>query len=207
MLRIDHVVYAVRDLDEAAERFRRDLGLDSTPGGRHPGWGTANRIVPLGEDYLELISVVDDDRAAGTAFGRSLLERSGAGDGWFAVCVAADDLEAVARRLDLEVSEGSRERPDGGVVRWRSAGLEDQRREPWMPFFIAWDVPPELHPGRARAGHGVKARGIASVEVGGDAAALDAWLGGKELPIRVTGDPEGIHSVALATPEGELVIR
>jgi hypothetical protein len=37
MLRIDHVVYAVRDLDDAAERFRRDHGLDSTPGGRHPG--------------------------------------------------------------------------------------------------------------------------------------------------------------------------
>jgi hypothetical protein len=207
VLRIDHVVYAVRDLDEAAERFRRDLGLDSAPGGRHPGWGTANRIVPLGEDYLELISVVDSDRAAGTTFGRSLLERSAAGDGWFAVCVAADDLEAVARRLDLEVSRGSRERPDGGAVRWRSAGLEDPRREPWMPFFIAWDVPPELHPGRARAGHGVKARGIASVEVGGDAAALDAWLGGQELPIRLTGDPDGIHSVTLATPEGELVIR
>jgi hypothetical protein len=206
VLRIDHVVYAVRDLDEAAERFRRDLGLDSTPGGRHPGWGTANRIVPLGEDYLELISVVDGDRAARTTFGRSLLERSAVGDGWFAVCVAADDLQAVARRLDLEVSMGSRERPDGSAVRWRSAGLEDPRREPWMPFFIAWDVPPELHPGRARAGHGVKARGIASVEVGGDVAALDAWLDGQELPIRVAGDPEGIHSVALATPEGELVI-
>lgn len=207
MLRIDHVVYAVRDLDEAAERFRRELGLDSTPGGRHPGWGTANRIVPLGEDYLELISVVDRDRAAGTAFGRSILERSAAGDGWFAVCIAADDLEAVARRLDLEVSGGSRDRPDGGVVRWRSAGLEYPGREPWMPFFIAWDVLPELHPGRARAGHGVKARGIASVEVGGDGAALDAWLGGEELPIRLTGGPEGIHSVALATDEGELVIR
>jgi catechol 2,3-dioxygenase-like lactoylglutathione lyase family enzyme len=207
VLRIDHVVYAVRDLDETAERFRRDLGLDSTPGGRHPGWGTANRIVPLGEDYLELISVVDGDRAAGTTFGRSLLERSAAGDGWFAVCVAADDLEAVAGRLDLEVSRGSRERQDGSVVRWRSAGLEDPRRQAWMPFFIAWDVAPELHPGRARAGHGVKARGIASVEVGGDPASLDAWLGGEELPIRVTGGTEGIRSVALATPEGELVIR
>jgi hypothetical protein len=150
---------------------------------------------------------VDGDRAAGTSLGRSLLERSAAGDGWLAICLAADDLEAVARRLDLEVSRGSRERPDGGVVRWRSAGLEDPRREPWMPFFIEWDVPPELHPGRARAGHGVKARGIASVEVGGDAAALDVWLGGQELPIRVAGDPGGIHSVALATPEGELVIR
>lgn len=76
-----------------------------------------------------------------------------------------------------------------------------------MPFFIAWDVTPEFHPGRARAGHGVKVRGIGRVEVGGDRAALDAWLGGEDLPIRTVDGPTGIRSVALATPEGELMIR
>jgi hypothetical protein len=30
MLRLDHVVYAVPDLDEAAVRFRQEYGLDST---------------------------------------------------------------------------------------------------------------------------------------------------------------------------------
>ncbi len=48
MYSIDHVVLAVSDLDEAAERLRRDHGLASVPGGVHPGWGTGNRIVPLG---------------------------------------------------------------------------------------------------------------------------------------------------------------
>jgi hypothetical protein len=45
VLRIDHAVYADRDLDAAAERFRRELGLDSIEGGHHGRWGTANRIV------------------------------------------------------------------------------------------------------------------------------------------------------------------
>ncbi len=207
MLRLDHVVYAVRDLDAAAVRFRETFGLDSSVGGRHEGWGTANRIVPLGDQYLELIGVVDPDEAARTGFGRSVLERTTAGDGWYAIAAASDDVVLIGERLGLEIDAGTRERPDGEVVRWRMAGLEDPRREPWMPFFLTWDIPAELHPGRGRAGHGVRAEGIAWVEIGGDEARLREWLGGDELPIRVTADPPGIRRVAIATAGGELVIE
>ena len=206
MLRLDHVVYAVRDLDEAAVRFRGEYGLDSTEGGRHERWGTANRIVPLGDQYLELVAAVDEPVAAETAFGKGVLERAARGGGWFTMAAVADDLDAVASRLGIEVDSGSRTRPDGQTVRWRMAGLDDQRREPWMPFFLTWDVPDELHPGRARAGHGVRATGLAWVEVGGDAERLRTWLGGDELPIRVSDGEPGIHRVAISTPDGELVI-
>lgn len=206
MFRIDHVVYAVRDLDEAAERFRRAFGLDSVAGGRHPGWGTANRIVPLGEAYVELIAVVDRAEAEASGFGRSILEGARAGDGWVTLAVSTGDLDETAARLGLEVEPGRRERPDGSQIRWRSAGLEDPRREPWMPFFLQWDVPAELHPGRTRAGHGLRVDGIARVDLGGDEARLRAWCGARPLPIRVTGGPRGIHAVALATADGELVI-
>jgi len=207
VLRLDHVVYAVPDLDEAAVRFRGEFGLDSTEGGRHERWGTANRIVPLGDQYLELVAAVDEPMAAETAFGRGVLERAARGGGWFTMAAVADDLDAVASRLGIEVGSGSRTRPDGQTVRWRMAGLDDQRREPWMPFFLTWDVPDELHPGRARAGHGVRATGLGRVEVGGDAERLRTWLGGDELPIRVTEGEPGIHRVAISTPDGELVIE
>jgi len=207
VLRLDHVVYAVRDLDEAAVRFRGEYGLDSTEGGRHERWGTANRIVPLGDQYLELVAAVDEPTAAETAFGRGVLERAAGGGGWFTIAAVADDLDAVASRLGIEVGSGSRTRPDGQTVRWRMAGLDDQRREPWMPFFLTWDVPDELHPGRARAGHGVRATGLAWVEVGGDAERLRTWLGGDELAIRVSDGEPGIHRVAISTPDGELVIE
>ena len=199
-------MYAAPDLDEAAVRFRKEFGLDSTEGGRHERWGTANRIVPLGDQYLELVAAVDGKMAAETAFGRGVLERAARGGGWFTIAAVADDLDAVATRLGLEVGTGSRTLPDGQTVRWRMAGLDDPRRESWMPFFITWDVPDELHPGRARAGHGVRATGLASVEVGGDAERLRTWLGGDELPIRVIDDEPGIHRVAISTPDGELVI-
>jgi len=207
MLRLDHVVFAVPDLDEVAVRFRERFGLDSTEGGRHERWGTANRIVPLGDQYLELVAVVDEAAAARTGFGRGVLERASAGGGWFTLAVVADDLDAVATRLGLEIGSGSRTRPDGEVLRWRSAGLDDPRREPWMPFFLAWDVPDEMHPGRARAGHGVRAHGIAWVEAGGDAERLREWLGGEELPIRVIEGEPGLLRVGVATPDREIVIE
>ena len=207
MLRVDHVVYAVRDLDDAAAGFREAYGLDSVAGGRHDRWGTANRIVPLGDDYVELVAAIDRDAAAASGFGRAVIERADAGGGWVTFAVATDDLDAIASRLGLEVTAGSRTKPDGTVLRWRGAGLDDPRREPSMPFFLAWDVPGELHPGRARAGHGVRARAIAWVEVGGDAERLRSWLGGEELPIRVTDGEPGIRRVAIATSDAELVIE
>jgi hypothetical protein len=207
MLRLDHVVYAVPDLDEAAVRFREAFGLDSTEGGRHERWGTANRIVPLGDQYVELVAAVDETAAARTGFGRGVLERASGGGGWFTVAVVAEDLDAVAARLGLEIGSGSRTRPDGETLRWRSAGLDDPRREPWMPFFLAWDVPAELHPGRARAGHGVRADGIAWVEVGGDAERLRDWLGGEELPIRVLEGEPGIRRIGLGASNCETVIE
>ena len=204
MLRLDHVVYAVRDLEDAAARWRTDHGLDSVAGGRHPRWGTANRIVPLGEDYVELIAIVDEVAAARSEFGRSLRSAVETGEGWFAVCVATDDLDAVAARLEAEVEPGERVRPDGEVVRWRR--VDPTGREPWLPFFIAWDVPPALHPGRARAGHGIRPDALAWVEVGGDAERLRSWLGGEDAPIRPADGPPGVRRVAIATADGELVI-
>jgi catechol 2,3-dioxygenase-like lactoylglutathione lyase family enzyme len=202
--RIDHVVYAVRDLDAAARRYRDEYGLSSIPGGRHPRWGTANRIVPLGATYLELLAVEDPSVAPDIA--RPLLEATEESDRWYSICVADDDLEATAARLGLEVRPGARTRPDGAEVRWRGAGFDDPNRPPWLPFFITWDVPDELLPGRAPAPpHPSGAVGIEAVEVGGDPAVLRAWLGDVALPIAVVGDEPGVRAVRLATDRGGVV--
>ncbi len=206
MLRLDHLGYAVRDLDAAAVRFREEFGLDSVVGGRHAGFGTANRIVPLGEQYIELVGVVDKIEAEGSAFGRSVLERTAEADGWLVIVAVTDDVEAEAARLGLEVQMGARTRPDGSEVRWRMTGLDAPAREPWMPFFMTWDIPDEQHPGSQRAGHGVRVEGLAWVEVGGDEEKLRTWLGGQELPIRVVDGSPGIVRAAVATAGGELVI-
>lgn len=55
---IDHLIVGVRDLEAARARYAR-LGFNTTPRGRHRGWGTANYCVMFGDDYLELLGVVD----------------------------------------------------------------------------------------------------------------------------------------------------
>lgn len=205
-MRIDHVVLAVRDLDAAADRLAREHGLATVPGGSHPGWGTANRLAPLGEDYVELLAVVDPEVARGTTLGRLLLERSAGGDAWFAVCLADDDIDATAARLELTVDDGERERPDGVVVRWRGAGIEDPRRTSGLPFFIAWRVEPGQHPGAGTLAQPCGATGIAWVEVAADPVAFDAWTGDAGVPVRLIAGEPAVLRVALATPSGDLVL-
>jgi Glyoxalase-like domain len=209
MLRIDHVVLAVRDLDASAERLWDEHGLRFVAGGRHPRWGTANMIAPLGSDYVELLGVVDQDAGSKTVLGAKLMELSADGDRWFSVCLADDDIDATAARLGLEVQPGARTRPDGTEVRWRGAGIEERGVDLWLPFFISWDVPAELHPGAAPANHRVEAEGIAWAEVGGDEARLRDWLGDADSSIRVVdGANRRVRAVGISLHEGsEIVLR
>src|SRR5436190_1349123 len=113
---IDHAVLGVRDLEVAGRRLQEQFGLGSVVGGAHAGWGTGNRIVPLGRDYIELMAVVDEDQASGSPVGRAVRERVAEGDRWLCWCVATDDLDGTAARLDLAVDAGSRLRPDGTTL-------------------------------------------------------------------------------------------
>jgi hypothetical protein len=208
MYEIDHVVLAVRDLEASAGRLWGEHGLRFSPGGRHPQWGTANMIAPLGNDYVELLSVVDEGVGSTSVLGRTLMELSADGDRWFSVCLADDDVDATATRLGLTVRPGARTRPDGSEVRWRGAGIEERGEELSLPFFISWDVPAALHPGAAPADHRVPAEGIAWAEVGGDEARLRDWLGGADVPIRVVGGDPRVYAVGIGLGDGsEIVLR
>lgn len=207
---IDHVIYAVDDLDAAgAVMFDRE-GLASVPGGRHEGWGTANRIVPLGESYLELITVVDVDEAERSDFGRAVrraLTQDPPLAGWV---VATDDIDGIAKRLDLQVEEKSREAGDGSTLSWRMAGLDRAAKTGALPFFVEWEMPPERHPGAANVRHEADPRGIAWVEVTTDEPDdLWEWLGdgARDLPVRLTDGDPALGAVAIETGGGEIVLR
>jgi hypothetical protein len=206
MLRVDHVVLAVRDLEASARRLWDEHGLRFVPGGRHPRWGTANMIAPLGRDYVELLGVVDPDVGAATVLGRTLTALTQDRDRWFSVCLADDDIERTAARLGLTVEAGARTRPDGVEVRWRGAGIEERGDELWLPFFIAWDVPPDLHPGAGPAEHRVPAEGIAWAEVGGDETRLREWLGGAAAPIRVVDGRPAVRAVGIRSADGREIV-
>lgn len=203
---IDHVLLVVDDLDRAAERLLEQHGLASVPGGRHVGQGTANRVVPLGRDYIELIGVVDEDEASASVLGRWVVDRRSGASRPGAWCVGARDLSSISARLGLSPIYMERTRPDGRTLSWHLAGLQEALAEPPLPFFISWLSPDEIHPGRTTAAHRVTPRGITGLEVAGERARINEWLGRHELPVSVVGGQHGVRGVTVATEAGDIVL-
>ncbi len=206
-LRVDHVVWAVDDLDAAAVRFRDEFGLGSVAGGSHPGWGTANRIVPLGSEYLELVAVVDRERAAGSEFGRAVLGAVSGRRRLLGWAVETDDLEGVADRLSLDVIRGSRTRPDGSTLRWQLAGVGPALSSGALPFFIPWDVAIR-RASRLGAGRAPRdAVGIDWIEVVADDRGVEQWLGDDSLPLRISDGVAGLGPSRSTPPRASSCCR
>ena len=185
-MQLDHVIWATADLDAAAAWLERTHGLRAGGGGRHDGMGTHNRIVSLGRGYLELLAVADPEEAAGSALGRAVTERlARVGEGLMAWAVTTEDVDAVAARLGTELVEIRRQ----GFV-GRLTGVTEAMAEPCLPFFV-------------ERGAGVPAPGAGGdadlqwVEVAGDAARLDAWLGGEQLHVRVQPGAPALLAVGI----------
>jgi hypothetical protein len=127
LLRIDHLVIAVRDLDDAADELERRVGLAATGGGRHPTLGAQNRLAWLGDTYLELVSIADRSVAEGSWLGVPTLAALERGGGLATWAIATDSIGADVEALRAmgsgfgDSTPGERERPDGTVVRWQLA--------------------------------------------------------------------------------------
>lgn len=204
-MEIDHVLFAVDDLPAAAQAMEDRHGLSSIEGGRHPGWGTANRIVPLGDAYLELVAAVDQAEAAQSLFGGWVASAAGPLADPFAWAVRTHRLDDVAQRLGLTVTAGSRVDRSGRPLRWRLAGVEHAVKEPALPFFIEWQEGTPLPGGAPRPDAG-GALAIVSLRLSGDPDRLTAWLGGHAMPITLRPGPPAVTGITLAGQAGEIVV-
>lgn len=115
-LAIDHVVIAVRDLDQAAADFRA-LGFTLTPRGHH-SIGSQNHCIMFRSTYIELL-------AAPVAHPWLDYYRS-FGEGLAAIALATDDADEAARRLPGAKPPMDLSRPvEGGVARFRLVQIEN----------------------------------------------------------------------------------
>ena len=138
-LYLDHVLIAVRDLDQAFHTFTDRLGLKVTPEGVHPGRGTHNRLVVFGPEYLELISIYDAGRGL---FRPNMAEFLESREGLFIFAMGTRDVDGRAgdlRDRGIAVNnpvDGSRRAEDGSdAYSWRQAEI-DARETPGSQTFL-----------------------------------------------------------------------
>ncbi|TMC98962.1 MAG: VOC family protein [Chloroflexi bacterium] len=215
---VDHVLLPVADLEDGAQKLREQYGLEAIPGGRHPKVGTANMIVPLGRQYLELIAIADPQEAAASRLGRRVTLALAEGRMFVGWAVRTGSMDAMRGKLlaagwDLPpIGEGSRRRPDGQVLRWRTQDLDTGAAPIALPFVIEWDVPDGLHPGQAAASHPSGAKALRRVVVGARnpehvREQLQLLLGDSDLYQVREAALDGVEEVVLDAPHWDLVIR
>ena len=162
---LDHVIVAVRDLEEARARVTR-MGFTVSPRGRHIGWGTANYCVMLERDYIELLGIVDPEQFT-AGLDRILAAREGltkviaktrdaglthaflAGQGF-----EPQPVQALARAIELE---GGDDMPRFRLVHVPPA------RTPGLDCFACEHLTPGLVWRPAWTAHANGATGLASV--------------------------------------------
>ncbi|MGH2513718.1 MAG: VOC family protein [Candidatus Limnocylindrales bacterium] len=124
---IDHLVIACPDPAAAAGEIEARLGLRATGSGRHAALGTFNRLVWLGDGYIELVGVWDAGLAAASWIGQPVIAANAAGGGLATWAAGTSQLEVDVQALRSggsgigEPQTGERIRPDGRVVRWTLA--------------------------------------------------------------------------------------
>jgi len=215
---VDHVLLPVTDLEEGAQRLYERFGLKGSPGGRHPKVGTANVIVPLGLQYLELIAIVDQGEAASSRLGGRVARALEQKRTFVAWALRTHDLDALRARLqaagwDLPpIVEGSRKRPDGQVLSWRTQDVDTGSEPGAIPFAIEWRIPDGLHPGEAPSAHREGPASLRRVVVGARDPRrvrdeLEILLGDSDFyEVREAG-VDGVQQIVLESGGGELVIE
>src|SRR5438270_10478079 len=137
---IDHIIIRVHDLYEASRIFNDKLGLAVSGGGIHPSGGTENRIIVIGDTYIELIAVRTPEEAQ-----QSILDRLAKGDGYLNFVLTSNDIEGDSKAmLSRGVSifgpkQGQLLSADGRTRRWSRVDVERPDLTQRYPFLIQHD--------------------------------------------------------------------
>lgn len=144
---IDHLVYAVPDLESGIDAIEALIGVRPALGGSHPGWGTRNALLSLGSrTYLEIIGPDPQQVVSHRPLGVDDLDLPRLTT-W---AMAADSLEERVREargagFELgEIRDMERTRPDGTRLSWRLTDPFADRMGGLLPFLIDWGASP--HP-------------------------------------------------------------
>lgn len=204
---VDHLVYVVRNLDEAIDHLETMLGVRAAIGGAHPGLGTHNALIALGPAcYLELLAPDPSQPAP-------------AGERWLGVdasplpristwAAKATNLHAriahaAEQGVDLgAVREGKRQRPDGTTLAWQLSVRHELLADGLVPFLIDWGTSP--HPAEA-APQGLSLFAMRSEHP--NPAAVRAMLRVLGIDLQVSEGPAPALVATIQSPTGTIELR
>jgi hypothetical protein len=207
VLDVDHLVYATPDLRAGIDEIEGLMGVRATQGGQHPGAGTRNAVVALGEAiYLEIIGPDPEQK---TFVRPRLFGIDGLASSRLATWAAkAEDLEQLAR-IDLgggirvgEVAAGSRQTPEGVSLAWRYTNPRTGVADGIVPFFINWGNTP--HPARTAA---AGARLIDLRAEHPEPERVRKMVAALGLDLRVSSGPGPALVASIECPRGRIELR
>jgi catechol 2,3-dioxygenase-like lactoylglutathione lyase family enzyme len=170
---LDHILLGCNDLDAGIAFVEEHTGVRPVFGGVHPGRGTRNALLSFGQrHYLEVIAPDPKQNSTESYAAQQLAEIKSLPAprliGW-AVHVA--DLDALIQKIKAAGTAvhgpfpGSRAKPDGRVLKWKTAALADDHHGV-LPFFIEWSAD-SVHPSvDAPAGCSLESFSIADANPG-----------------------------------------
>jgi len=144
---LDHILLGSADLDAGIAFVEQRTGVRAAFGGVHPGAGTRNALLSLGRvRYLEIIAPDPEQPATADARDLRSLEKPVL-VGWAAHPGDIEQFAGGLKEQGIAASgphPGSRKRPDGRVLHWKTLTLKDDAGG-LLPFFIQWGAD-SLHP-------------------------------------------------------------
>jgi hypothetical protein len=141
---LDHLIYAVPDLEAATRELGEALGVRPALGGAHAGRGSHNALLALGEGrYLEVIASDpgQPEPPRPRPFGLDEITAPRLAT-WAVRATAIEEAAAEAAAMGCDpgaVEVGGRDLPGGGRLSWRrTAGGDAGEHSGVAPFFIEW---------------------------------------------------------------------
>jgi len=199
---LDHFILGCDDLDRGIDFVEKHTGVRAAFGGVHPGRGTRNALLSLGERrYLEIMAP-DPAQKLAPQIPRLRELKEPHIVGWAVHPANVNQLVARLREAGVAFKDpqpGSRQRPDGKVLHWRSLTLNDDL-DGRLPFFIEWSAD-SLHPS-ADAPKGCRLVHFGAVAPQPDDLAKFATFLQIDLPIS-RGDKPALQATIVG-PKGEL---
>lgn len=204
---LDHLVYAVPDLQAAVRDLGDRLGLSPAPGGQHVGAGTRNYLLGLGEgSYLEIIGVDPDqpEPASPRPFGLDELREA-------RLVTWAERVDAIEQHVERAMSRGydpgpirsmSRARPDGVLLTWKLTSSGSSEVPQLVPFLIDWSDTP--HPSR---GPIPQARLVELYGESPDPESVLQRLAALDVRLDVRPGPDAALVATIAGPRGSVTLR